>query len=157
MHTNHLKQIGTACAFIFCLASCEKDTETVTVNNPVYNIRGNASGKQEVPANTSTASGTLSGTYDKDKNLLTYTVNWTGLTGGNPTAAHFHGPADPGVNTSVKVSFTNFPATATGTYSGTATLSDADETDLVNGLWYYNIHNATFPGGEIRGQVVLTQ
>ena len=157
MHTNYLKLMTLAGLFAFSLAGCEKDTETVTVNNPVYNIRGNASGKQEVPANTSTATGTLTGTYDKDKNLLTYTVNWTGLTGGNPTAAHFHGAAEPGVNVSVKVTFANFPSTASGTYSATATLSDADETDLANGLWYYNIHNDTYKGGEIRGQVVLTQ
>ena len=96
MHTNYLKLMTLASLFAFSLAGCEKDTETVTVNNPVYNIRGNASGKQEVPANTSTATGTLTGTYDKDKNLVTYTVNWTGLTGGNPTAAHFHGAAEPG-------------------------------------------------------------
>ncbi|HVF96057.1 MAG TPA: CHRD domain-containing protein, partial [Flavisolibacter sp.] len=125
-----------AAAMLF--TSCEKEKE-VTVNNPVYNIRGNGSGKQEVPANTSTATGTISGTYNKTTNLLTYTINWSGLTGGNPTAGHFHGAADPGVSASVKVPFTNFPTTATGTFSGTTTLSDADEADFVSGLWYFNI------------------
>ena len=156
MRTN-VKVMISAIGLTFLLLSCEKDTETITVNNPVYTIRGNASGKQEVTANASTATGTLSGTYDKDKNLLTYTVNWTGLIGGNPTAAHFHGAADPGVNASVAIGFASFPATASGTFSGTATLTDAQEADFTNGLWYYNIHNATYPGGEIRGQVFLTQ
>lgn len=151
------KKFAFAGLILASFTACEKDTETITVNNPIYNIRGNASGTQEVPARTTTATGTITGTYDKDKNLLTYTVNWTGLTGGNPTAAHFHGAADPGVNAPVIVTFANFPATASGTYSGTATLTDAQETDFTNGLWYYNIHNATFPGGEIRGQVFLTQ
>jgi hypothetical protein len=140
---------------LLAFTACDKDTETV--NNPVYNLRGNANGNQEVPARTTTATGSISGTYDKSKNLMTYTITWTGLTGGNPTMAHFHGPADPGVNASPVVTFANFPATASGTYSNTQTLTDAQETDLTNGLWYYNIHNATFPGGEIRGQVFLTQ
>jgi hypothetical protein len=157
MRTNQFRFLSSFIAFVVFFSACKKDTETVTVNNPVYNIRGNATGKQEVPANASTATGTLSGTYDKDKNLLTYTVNWTGITGGNPTAAHFHGAADPGVAVGVKVTFLNFPATTSGTYSGTATLTEADEADLVNGLWYFNIHNDTYKGGEIRGQVVLTQ
>ncbi len=153
------RKIVLASLVSVAFASCEKDTETVTVTvkDPIYNLRGNASGKQEVPANASTATGTITGTYDKDKNLLTYTINWTGLIGGNPTAGHFHGPADPGVNASVAIGFTGFPATASGTFNGNATLTDAQETDFTNGLWYYNIHNATYPGGEIRGQIFLTQ
>src|SRR5690349_20756105 len=149
MRTDQFRFLSSFIALIVFFSACKKDTETV--NNPICNIRGNASGKQEVPANASPATGTLSGTYDKDKNLLTYTVTWTGLTGGNPTAAHFHGAADPGVAVGVKVTLTNFPATTSGTYSGTTTPTETDEADLVNGQWYYNIHNDTYKGGEIRG------
>lgn len=142
--------------FIAVFASCKKDKETV--NNPVYNIQGNATGAQEAPNRVATtATGTLTGTYNKDNNTLTYTITWNGLTGGNPSAMHFHGAADPGVAAGVQVGITGFPTTASGTISGTATLTDAQENDLVNGLWYYNIHDATYPAGEIRGQVVLTQ
>lgn len=155
MLTKNLRLVATG-LLLFVFSACSKDTETV--NNPVYNLRGNATGAQEAPnKNTSTATGTLSGTYNKDNNTLTYTVNWTGLTGGNPTAMHFHGAADPGVPASVQIPITGFTAAASGTVSGTATLTDAQETDLLNGQWYYNIHNATYPAGEIRGQVVLTQ
>lgn len=136
--------------------ACEKDKETV--NNPMYNLRGNANGAQETPQRiTTSATGTITGTYNKDNNALTYTITWNGLQGGNPTAMHFHGPADPGVGAGIQVGITGFPVTASGTVSGTATLTDDQETQLVNGLWYYNIHNATYPAGEIRGQVFLTQ
>ena len=151
------KILSTVSVLALFLSACEKEKE-VLVTNPVYNLRGNANGFQEAPTRvTTTATGSLSGTYNKDNNTLTYTVNWTGLTGGNPTAAHFHGAADPGVAAGVQIAFPNFPATPSGTYSNTATLTDAQETDLLNGLWYYNIHNATYTPGEIRGQVFLTQ
>lgn len=156
--TSTVKKLAAAIMmFTTVFSACKKDTQTVTVNNPIFNIRGNASGAQETPAKSTTATGTISGTYDKDKNLLTYTITWTGLTGGNPTAAHFHGAADPGVAAPVLVPFANFPATTSGTYSSTQTLTDAQETDFTAGLWYYNIHNAANPAGEIRGQIFLTQ
>jgi hypothetical protein len=141
---------------IFAFTGCKKDTETV--NNPVYNLRGNANGTQEAPTRVTTpATGTLTGTYNKDNNTMSYTITWTGLTGGNPSAMHFHGAADPGVAAGVQVPITGFTPATSGTVTSTAVLNDTQEADLLNGLWYYNIHNATYPAGEIRGQVVLTQ
>ena len=47
-----------------------------------------------------------------------------------------------------------FPlAVTSGAYSGSATITDLQEADLLNGLWYVNIHTTTSAGGEIRGQV----
>ena len=37
--------------------------------------------------------------------------------------------------------------------SGTATLTDAQAADLEAGKFYFNIHTAANPGGEVRGQV----
>jgi len=37
---------------------------------------------------------------------------------------------------------------------GEATLTDAQAADLQSGKWYFNIHTAAHPGGEIRGQVM---
>ena len=42
-----------------------------------------------------------------------------------------------------------------GKIHGTATLTDAQVSDLNAGLWYFNIHTAAHPGGEIRGQMDL--
>lgn len=138
--------------------ACKKEKETVTVKDPVYFLRGSASGAQEAPNKvTTTATGTVGGRYNKDSNTLNYVVTWTGLTGGNATAGHFHSPAEPGVAAPVLIPFTGLPAAASGTFSGSTTLTDAQETDLVNGLFYFNVHNATYPAGEIRAQVFLVQ
>jgi hypothetical protein len=53
----------------------------------------------------------------------------------------------------VIVPVTGFPTAPSGTVSGMATLTDDQETDFLAGKWYYNIHTATYTGGEIRGQV----
>src|SRR6476620_8121979 len=85
----------------------------------------NANGANERPTPvTTSATGTISGTYDPTTNLLSYTITWTGLSG-SPTASHFHGPADR--NTAAPVLITiPIPAgsPASGTFSGTATLTD---------------------------------
>ncbi len=36
---------------------------------------------------------------------------------------------------------------------GMATLTDQQAKDLEAGLWYFNVHTAKFPDGEIRGQL----
>ena len=41
--------------------------------------------------------------------------------------------------------------------TGSATLTDVQAADLMAGKWYFNLHTAAHPGGEIRGQVSLTR
>jgi cytochrome oxidase assembly protein ShyY1 len=110
-------------------------------------------GSQEVPPNPSTGVGNLSGTYNAATNQLSFQVAFTGLTSPT-TAAHFHAPAASGVNAPVVIGFAGFPVGVTsGSYSNTYTLTDAQETQLLAGLWYVNIHTSGSPGGEIRGQL----
>jgi uncharacterized lipoprotein NlpE involved in copper resistance len=155
---SNLSKLAALSLSLLLFAGCDNDDDDAATVNQVYNLRGNANSAQEAPTRVTTAAtGTITGTYNKQTNALQYTINWTGLEGGNPVAMHFHGPADPGVAAGIVVPITGFPTTATGTYTGNATVTDAQETELLNGLWYYNIHNATYPGGEIRGQVFLTQ
>ena len=61
---------------------------------------------QEVPENKSSASGTADVTYNKDTKMLTYTLNWSGLTD-KPTMAHIHGTAARGTNAGVKHDLSN--------------------------------------------------
>ena len=111
-------------------------------------------GSNEVPPNASKGTGILTGTYNSINRSLSYKVAWAGLTG-PAMAAHFQGPAAPGVNAGVQVPITGFPAGAEGFVSGNATLTEAQATDLQAGKWYINLHTVKYPGGEIRGQVSL--
>ena len=106
------------------------------------------SGSAEVPANTSAATGRLDATFDKAKNTLRWTVSYSGLSG-PATMAHFHGPALANANAGVVVPFPNALSPASGETMLTPTQID----DLMAGKWYANVHTATYPGGEIRGQV----
>ena len=106
-------------------------------------------GPSEVPPNTTTGTGQVQATLDTDTKAFTYTVTYSGLTG-PAVAAHFHGPAAPGVNAGVVVPF---PMPVTSPDKGTATLTDAQIADLMAGKWYFNVHTAEHKGGEIRGQL----
>jgi hypothetical protein len=134
--------------------SCSKDNNNNTPVDDMYNISASMSPGQEVGTLTGnpSGSGTTTGTYNATKNSLTYNVTWTGLTG-TATVGHFHGPALAGVNAGVVIPFNLLNNGTAGSASGTITLTDAQETDLLAGKWYSNIHTQANGGGEIRGQV----
>jgi hypothetical protein len=104
----------------------------------------------EVPPNTSAGKGTLDATYDTTSKQLTYTVNYSGLTG-PATAAHFHGPAAAGANAGVAIPV---QGALDSPIKGTVTLTDAQAADLTSGKWYFNIHTQANKAGEIRGQML---
>jgi len=92
------------------------------------------------------------------------------------TAAHIQF-APAGLNGPVVVPFTSFPLTTSGNYSGNTFDLTLDATytasfltanggtaagaeaallaDMLASQTYINIHDSTFPGGEIRGQLAL--
>lgn len=112
-------------------------------------LKATLDGKAEVPATTSSATGTADLNYDAASKKLSWTVTYSGLSG-PATAAHFHGPAEAGKNAGVAVPI---PNAASSPVKGEATLTDAQAADLLGGKYYINIHTAANPGGEIRGQV----
>jgi hypothetical protein len=107
----------------------------------------------EVPPNSTTGTGTVTATFDPATKMLTWNGTYSGLSG-DPTAAHFHGPAEAGKNAGVAIFISTKGAPFTSPFSGSATLTDAQASDLMGGLWYANIHTAANPGGEVRGQVL---
>jgi CHRD domain len=140
-------------AFASFVSGCGKDNNN-TPTADMYNISASMSPSQEVGtlAGSPTGSGTTTGTYNATNNTLQYSATWSGLTG-TATVGHFHGPALAGANAGVVIPFNLINNGNSGTASGTITLTDAQETDLLAGKWYSNIHTATNAGGEIRGQV----
>ncbi|AWL95005.1 MULTISPECIES: CHRD domain-containing protein [Bradyrhizobium] len=112
-------------------------------------LKATLDGKSEVPATTSSATGTADLDYDAASKKLSWTVTYSGLSG-PATAAHFHGPAEAGKNAGVALAIPNATASPV---KGEATLTDAQAADLLGGKLYVNIHTAANPGGEIRGQV----
>ncbi len=134
------------------------------------------SGLNESPVNASTASGFS--VVSLSANTLTVFMSWSGLTAApSPTQAHIHCCTAPGSNASVAIGFSGVPSVLSGTFSssfdlgvqatysagyfsgaGGNTVASARAT-LINGLnsgqAYTNIHNSSFPGGEIRGNLVL--
>lgn len=108
-------------------------------------------GANEVPANTSNASGQVDAVLNKDTNVLRWQLSYSGLSG-PATAGHFHGPAPVGANAGIALPFDGAMASP---MRGQATLTPAQAADLVAGRWYANIHTARYPGGEIRGQMTL--
>ena len=112
-------------------------------------LKATLDGKSETPPNASAGTGTADIDYDASSKKLTWKLTYSGLTG-PATAAHFHGPAEPGKNAGVAVAI---PNATTSPNDGSATLTDAQAADLLAGKYYVNVHTAANPGGEIRGQV----
>jgi hypothetical protein len=121
------------------------------------------SGSQEVPANTSTASGTGTFTYDTATNTLSdvlIEVDGILTTDLVTSYAHIH-EAPAGSNGPIIVHLWDIgtlTATATGftLFVASTTVTDAQEASLLAGNTYFNIHTLTFRGGEIRGQIAVT-
>lgn len=106
--------------------------------------------------------GSGSGTLSLSGVSLSLNITYSGLSA-PATADHIHGPAVPGVNAGVLYPLTSITTLGTsGTINGTVTLVDGtggftlaqQRSQLDSGLWYINIHNSVFPGGEIRGQIL---
>ena len=143
MRPQHLNavRVGLTLAMTAALASAAV-AETVS-------YKADLKAASEVPANSSTGTGSAAATFDTASKMLNWTVTFSGLTGA-ATAAHFHGPAEVGKNAGVAV-----PITGTvSPMAGSATLTDAQAADLKAGKWYVNVHTAANKDGEIRGQVV---
>lgn len=146
--------MGLLLALGFTTASCDDDDDDDTPQNELRYQNLTLTGAKEVPANQSTNTGTINAVYNKDTNVITYTITWTGFTATN---MHFHKIVDPTQPGPVALGIPKVPANAathTSPLTGSLTLDDAQEADLLAGLWYVNIHSQAYPGGEIRVNMV---
>jgi hypothetical protein len=110
-------------------------------------------GNQETPPVETDASGTGTFTLDVATNVMTFTVNFSGLSGAI-TVAHFHAaPAGQAGGVIIDLSG-DFTGLTSGPVQGTATFNAANLAELNAGDVYINLHTDANPNGEIRGQLV---
>lgn len=139
---------------------------------------GSLMGISEVPPNASPGTGFTTVTIDMDLITMRVESTFSGLTG-TTTASHIHVGGGPGTNGGVASqtpSFIGFPLGVTsGNFDATYNMALASSYNptfiannggtvsnafnaLVNALRqgraYHNIHTSTFPGGEIRADLV---
>jgi hypothetical protein len=113
------------------------------------NFKADLSGASEVPPVTTGGKGSVTASLNTATKMLTWTVDYSGMSG-PVMAAHIHGPAAPGANAGVLVSL---GANLANPIKGSATLTDAQISDLEAGRTYINLHTADNKGGEVRGQL----
>lgn len=143
MKTTHLALSAAAAALAFASVA----------NADIITYEFGLDGDQEVPSVDTPGFGNAIVTIDTETRELTWDVEYFDLLG-NSTAAHFHGPADFGENAGVQVNMPGDFGAPSGTLVGSATITEDQLQDLLDGLWYINIHSDVHPPGEIRGQVV---
>lgn len=167
----HALTLATALFGVGMLVAC--GGSKTTQPNTTVTYKATLSGANERPTpNSSTATGTWIGTLNTQTNVLTYTLNYTGLSA-NSTASHIHAQGDATTSAGVVLNFQSFagattafaPGTTSGSAAGTVNLSGGTVTGLTitgdslrkamdAGMAYVNVHTTANPGGEIRGQIV---
>lgn len=135
-----------AAAALACLVSFGARAQDRTVQ-----FHATLNGESEAPPKQTEATGTMTGTLDRNTGVLTYEITYQGLSA-PPSAMHFHGPAGPGQNAGVLVPIN--PPLASPIHGATPKLNDQQITQLLDNKWYINVHTRANPGGEIRGQVL---
>ncbi len=156
------------------LVNYQAYTTDVAVNLGTTNLfEATLDGAQEVPPNMTTATGSaflMQRPDDMGDDPFDIAIEVDGITLDELTLAHLHvGP--PGMNGPIIFNlgepgaFPDFWTGLTGSeqiaydqagVGTTAMIPEANEADLLAGNVYINIHTMEFPGGEIRGQLLLT-
>lgn len=106
-------------------------------------------GSSEVPPNPSAATATGTLTVDTTTRSMTASVTTSGIAG---TMAHIHEGA-VGVSGPIIFPLVESSYAGSGTWTTTATLTDAQLATLRAGKYYFNVHSMAYPNGEIRGQI----
>ena len=174
-----LKNCLKLCLLVTLIGVLPSIAQTQNIRQPSLNkFKADLIGFDEVPALSSTGSGTFSMEINPTDTAFDYEVSYSNLTG-NVTQSHIH-IAQKSVNGGIMVFFcTNLnngpagtqlcPGPHEGTVSGHITAADviggasaqgiaAGEFAEVlrairEGSVYVNVHSSVFPGGEIRGQL----
>lgn len=129
--------------------SCDKNDD---IEDETYAISGNGSGSQVNPSNSSTATGTMTGSYNARTNVLQYNIAWSSLSA-TAGLVQVYGPAAAGVNGSLLFPVSITTPGVNGSASGNITLTDTQEAALLVNSLYYTVSSSNYASGEIRGQI----
>src|SRR5262249_14413612 len=168
--------IRGALAAFFVLAFASFSTTTKAWDDDIV-ISAQMRGLGEVPPTNSQGRAFFHGKISEDKTSITFTLTWFGITG-PPSASHIHfgpsketggvmvffcgGGGKPACTqaTSGKASGTITAADIVGpSAQGIDPAPDGQFSDVIRAILtnnaYANLHTAKFPGGEVRGQVIV--
>ena len=156
-----MKKLALMGTFLLvAVMGCKDDDNSITDPIPLPDLKVSTtlSGTNEVPANSSTATGSVNGTVNQETGILSLNIMYSDSAASDstaadslfsPTAWHIHkGAAD---TTGAVV--IDFGTTFSTPFAFKDTLSEQQLADLKAGLYYVNIHTAKYPNGEIRGQL----
>jgi hypothetical protein len=87
--------------------------------------------------------------------MLNYNIGWTGLTDTASNVGFYSGATGVSGNSAQNLAVS--VQGMTGSATGTLTLTDQQESDLLNGNWYYSVGTLANSTGEVRGQVTAAQ
>ena len=162
-----MKRIITAITLITALSiiGCTKGGKLERISGDQYTISSTASSKQLVPAIDTTSTGTFTGFYDEQSNILTFTITWNDLwrtTGKDTiTSVNFYGPASATANGALvrSLSFVSTNNAASGNLglAGITGFTISEKSDFLEGAYYFTINTKKYPNGIIRGQLAVTK
>lgn len=133
------------------ISTCLLIAGCATANAAILHFGTVLSGKNEQVPNSVTATGTAAVTLNTDTKMMSYRIDYAGLTA-PPVVMHFHGLRTPnGGPPEVIVIRRDHPPSPV---TGSQLLNDRQIAQLKHGDWYANIHTRRFPDGEIRGWMV---
>lgn len=170
--------VTTFAEFVAALKAGEVYANVHTVEHPGGEIRGQIqapitlvstlSGSQEVPPVTTVAGGSATFELSADRTRVHYTVDVSGIPTDQILQAHLH-VAPIGVNGPVVLFLAHGPPASLPLQGELTAANLIPNTDagiidfgnfveaLLAGDVYVNVHTMTYPGGEIRGQLVPPQ
>jgi hypothetical protein len=128
---------------------CRKDK---LGDNRTYEITGGANGTQEIPFVSTAGIAGITGTYNAKTNELNYKATWSNLSAEATMAGFYSGPL--GKNGTLVSEAAITTAGADGVAEGKIKLSNAQESALLDGTWYYTVCTSKHMEGEVRGQVI---
>jgi hypothetical protein len=160
-----MKILATIIIVTSMAIACTKGGKLERISGDQYTITATASSKQLVPAIDTTSTGTFTGFYDAQANILTFTITWNDLwrttSKDTITSVNFYGPASTATNGALVRSLpfvsTNNAASANLGLAGINGFTMSENKDFLEGAYYFTINTKKYPNGVIRAQLAVTK